>query len=167
VPAGERIDVRIGLNLGDVMIQGDDRHGDSVNIAARLQQLAEPGGIAVSRTIVDHVKSKLALRFESLGEQRVKNISQPIEVFRWAADGAINAQRSRRWLARTAKRRTGAAALATVILIFIAGGGAIYWKLHSPTQQVPAHRLSLVVLPFNNLPVLPSRSTLPRPSPMI
>ena len=58
-----RIDVRIGINLGDVIVEGEDRHGDGVNITARLQELAEPGGIAVSRTVVDHVKHKLALRF--------------------------------------------------------------------------------------------------------
>ena len=57
---GHRIDVRIGINLGDVIVENEDRHGDGVNIAARLQQLAEPGGIAVSRTVVDHVKHKLA-----------------------------------------------------------------------------------------------------------
>jgi class 3 adenylate cyclase len=72
-----RINVRIGINLGDVIVEDEDRHGDGVNIAARLQQLAEPGGIAVSRTVVDHVKHKLALKFEPLGEQRVKNITEP------------------------------------------------------------------------------------------
>ena len=59
--AERRIDLRIGITLGDVIIEGDDRHGEGVNIAARLQQLAEPGGIAVSQTVVDHVKHKLAL----------------------------------------------------------------------------------------------------------
>src|SRR5436309_437011 len=68
VADARRIDVRIGIKLGDVIVEGEDRHGEGVNIAARLQQLAEPGGIAVSRTVVDHVKHKLALRFESLGE---------------------------------------------------------------------------------------------------
>src|SRR5215831_89456 len=77
VAEGRRIDLRIGINLGDVIIEGDDRHGDGVNIAARLQQLAEPGGTAVSRTVVDHVKHKLTLKFDLLGEQRVKNISEP------------------------------------------------------------------------------------------
>src|SRR5262245_21792192 len=79
-----RIDLRIGINLGDVIVEGDDRHGDGVNIAARLQQLAEPGGIAVSGTVADDVKHKLALHFESLGAQRVKNISEPLRVYRLA-----------------------------------------------------------------------------------
>src|SRR6266403_160166 len=94
VARDRRIDLRIGINLGDVIVEGEDRHGDGVNIAARLQQLAEPGGVAVSRTVVDHVKNKLSLRFESLGQQRVKNIAQPIEVFRWAADGTARRRRS-------------------------------------------------------------------------
>ena len=61
--------MRIGVNLGDVIIEEEDRHGDGVNIAARLQQLAEPGGIAVSRTVVDNVRNKLPIHLESLGEQ--------------------------------------------------------------------------------------------------
>ncbi|MCI0429921.1 MAG: hypothetical protein L0210_05190 [Rhodospirillales bacterium] len=70
--------MRIGVNLGDVIIEGDDRHGEGGGIAARLQQLAEPGGIAVSRTVYNHVKNKLALGFESAGEHRVKNIADNI-----------------------------------------------------------------------------------------
>ena len=87
-----RIDIRIGINLGDVIVEGDDRHGDGVNIAARLQQLAEPGGIAVSRTVVDHVKHKLALAFESLGEQRLKNISEPVGAYRVADRASAGAR---------------------------------------------------------------------------
>jgi adenylate cyclase len=75
--AGERrIEVRIGLNLGDVIVEGDDRHGDGVNIAARLQQLAEPGGIVVSGTVYNQVKNKVATAFGSLGNHRVKNITE-------------------------------------------------------------------------------------------
>src|SRR5262249_10507313 len=67
LPDGDRLELRIGINLGDVLIEGEDRHGAGVNLAARLQQLAEPGGIAVSQTVVEHVKDKLAHGFESLG----------------------------------------------------------------------------------------------------
>jgi TolB-like protein/class 3 adenylate cyclase len=84
VADNERIDVRIGINLGDVIVEGDDRHGEGVNIAARLQQLAEPGGIVVSRTVCDHVKNKLALGFEPLGDHHVKNIAAPVTVYRVA-----------------------------------------------------------------------------------
>ena len=84
VADGQRIDVRMGINLGDVIIEDEDRHGEGVVIAARLQQLAEPGGIAVSGTVADHVKHKLALRFEPRGEERLKNIATPVAVYRVA-----------------------------------------------------------------------------------
>jgi class 3 adenylate cyclase len=73
VADSERIDVRIGVHVGDVIVEDDDRHGDAVNIAARLQQLAEPGGICVSEAVVNHVRHKVALRFEPRGEERLKN----------------------------------------------------------------------------------------------
>ena len=144
-----RIDVRIGINLGDVIVEGEDRHGDGVNITARLQELAEPGGIAVSRTVVDHVKHKLALRFESLGEQRVKNITDPIAVYRLAADRTARRLRVPARLMRLGGRRVSLA-VAAAILLLIAGTGAASWYLYSRDRQ-PMHRLSIVVLPFNNL----------------
>jgi adenylate cyclase len=144
-----RIDVRIGINLGDVIVEGEDRHGDGVNITARLQELAEPGGIAVSRTVVDHVKHKLALRFESLGEQRVKNITDPIAVYRLAADRTARRPRFPARLMRLGGRRVSLA-VAAAILLLIAGTGATSWYLYSRDRQ-PIHRLSIVVLPFNNL----------------
>ena len=143
---GRRIDLRIGINLGDVIIEGDDRHGDGVNIAARLQQLAEPGGIAVSRTVVDHVKHKLTLKFDPLGEQRVKNIGEPIGVFRLVPDGAA---RRRRVQARLPSRRLGLM-LGAGIVVLVAALGGTFWYLTSHSQQ-PVHRLSIVVLPFTNL----------------
>ena len=86
-----RIDVRIGVNLGDVIVEGDDCHGDGVNIAARLQTLAEPGGIAVSRIVAESVAKRLNVRFEDSGEQKLKNIDQPVRVYRVAlgADGPL------------------------------------------------------------------------------
>ncbi|MGH6917114.1 MAG: adenylate/guanylate cyclase domain-containing protein, partial [Geminicoccaceae bacterium] len=79
-----RIAFRIGINLGDVMVEGDDLYGDGVNVAARLEQLAEPGGVAISGTVREHVEGKLEVRFADAGEQRVKNIARPIHVFRWS-----------------------------------------------------------------------------------
>jgi len=84
--AGPRIDMRIGINLGDVIVEGEDRHGDGVNIAARLQELADPGGIAVAQTVVTHVANKVELQFESIGEHRVKNIARSVRVFRVRQD---------------------------------------------------------------------------------
>jgi adenylate cyclase len=82
VEADKRIEVRIGVNLGEVIVEGKDRHGEGVNIAARLQQLAPPGGICISGKVAKEVEKKLAFGFEPMGEQRVKNIAEPIEVFR-------------------------------------------------------------------------------------
>jgi adenylate cyclase len=77
---------RIGINVGDVMVKDGDIFGDGVNIAARLEGLAAPGGICISRGVHDHVRRKLRYGFEDLGEQRVKNIAQPIRVFRLLPD---------------------------------------------------------------------------------
>ena len=78
----ERIEFRVGINLGDVIAEGGDIFGDGVNIAARLEALAEPGGICVSRVVRDQVRDKLDYAFEDMGEQQVKNISRPVRVYR-------------------------------------------------------------------------------------
>src|SRR3984893_12653597 len=78
----ERIEFRVGINIGDVIAEGGDIFGDGVNIAARLEALAEPGGICVSRVVRDQVRDKLDYPFEDLGEQQVKNIARPVRVYR-------------------------------------------------------------------------------------
>jgi adenylate cyclase len=88
VPEAERIQVRIGINLGEVIVEGEDRYGDGVNIAARLQQLAAPGGICVSGKVAREVDKKLAFGFEPMGEQKVKNISKPVQAYRVLIDSA-------------------------------------------------------------------------------
>src|SRR5215471_1829889 len=82
VQAERRIDFRIGINLGDIMIDENDIFGDGVNVAARLEALAEPGGICVSRVVRDQVRDKLAIPFEDMGEQQVKNIARPVRAYR-------------------------------------------------------------------------------------
>src|SRR5262245_47391037 len=82
VPEAERIQVRIGVNLGEVIVEGDDRYGEGVNIATRLEQLAEPGAIYVSGKVAKEVAKKLAFAFQSMGEQKVKNISEPVSIYR-------------------------------------------------------------------------------------
>src|SRR5262245_14713412 len=82
LPEGKHIVLRIGINIGDVIVEGDDLYGDGVNIAARLQALADPGGIYVSRTVFDNVRNKVELQFESLGERTVKNIREPVQLYR-------------------------------------------------------------------------------------
>src|SRR5262249_48382400 len=82
VQAERRIDFRIGINLSDIIIDDNDIFGDGVNIAARLEALAEPGGICVSRMVRDQVRDKLAIGFEDMGEQQVKNIARPVRAYR-------------------------------------------------------------------------------------
>src|SRR5262245_49614751 len=82
LPKNACIQVRIGVNLGEVIVEGEDRYGEGVNIAARLQQLAEPGGIWVSGKVAREVEKTLAFGFEPMGEQKVKNIVEPISAYR-------------------------------------------------------------------------------------
>src|SRR5437764_7429855 len=82
VAADHRIEFRIGINVGDIIIDDDDIFGDGVNVAARLQTLAEPGGICVSSVVRDQVLDKLSFSFEALGPQDVKNIARPVEAYR-------------------------------------------------------------------------------------
>jgi adenylate cyclase len=82
VAADSRIELRIGVNLGDVIVEGNDLYGDGVNIAARIEVLADAGGVFVSNTVHDHVRDRLPFVFEDLGEQQVKNITQPVRVYR-------------------------------------------------------------------------------------
>ena len=96
VPEARRMQFRVGINLGDVMAEGERIYGDGVNIAARVQALAEPGGVAVSRAIFDQVDGKLELGFDDLGEHKVKNLPRPVHVYRLAGEGgaAATAQRT-------------------------------------------------------------------------
>src|SRR5437762_778351 len=88
VAADNRIELRIGINLGDVIVEGDDLYGDGVNIAARIEALADAGGVLVSNTVHDHVRDRLPFVFEDLGEQQVKNITRPVRVYRVRDAGA-------------------------------------------------------------------------------
>jgi TolB-like protein len=88
VPEAERIRFRIGVNLGDVIVEGEDIYGDGVNVAARLEQLAEPGGIVISGTVFDHLRGELGCTFASLGEQHLKNIERPVRAYRMVLGGA-------------------------------------------------------------------------------
>src|SRR6516162_6728568 len=91
----KRIEFRIGINLGDVIIDGRDLYGDGVNIAARLEGLAEPGGICISQTVLNHARGKIALDVEDLGEQDLKNIAQSVHVYSIVVDPAKRGTMSR------------------------------------------------------------------------
>src|SRR6266853_1375308 len=91
VPQDRRIEFRIGVNLGDVIVEGADIYGDGVNVAARLESIAEPGGIAISGSVRDHVGNRLKLSFEDRGEQQLKNIEKPIRVYHVLLDQPMTA----------------------------------------------------------------------------
>src|SRR5262249_23325399 len=88
---GEPLTLRIGINLGDVIGQGDDIYGDGVNVAARLEGIAEPGGICLSREVACQVRDRMPVRLEDRGEVRLKNIQAPVQVFRVVLDGVPDA----------------------------------------------------------------------------
>ncbi len=88
LPEGRGMRFRIGVHLGDVIVDGDNLLGDGVNVAARLQALAEPGGVSISRPVRDQVEGKLAIAFADAGEHRVKNIRRPVQVWCWTPEGA-------------------------------------------------------------------------------
>ena len=89
VPKDGQIVLRVGINLGDVIVEGDDIHGDGVNVATRMQEIAPPGGISVSGVVYDSVKNKLAPGFEDLGPQQVKNIAEPVRAYRVVLDPEV------------------------------------------------------------------------------
>jgi len=159
VPEAEQIKFRIGINLGDVIIEGDDIYGDGVNIAARVEALATPGGICISGMVFDALGNKLPLSYESLGEQRVKNIEQPVRVYRAqlqsesepARPDDLQKQSLRKWMYIAT---AGAMFLAVII------GSQVLLKQQIPgsgntspvsTQAIHAERPSIAVLPFSNL----------------
>jgi TolB-like protein/class 3 adenylate cyclase/Flp pilus assembly protein TadD len=123
LPPEHRLAFRIGINLGDVIIDGEDIYGDGVNVAARLQQLAEPGGILVSRTVHNHVRGKLELAFEPLGEHKVKNIPEPAAVFRVRLDGS----RPSPELSKRPPTRAKRVWLATAVVLLLAGAAITLW----------------------------------------
>ena len=89
LPVARRMEFRIGINLGDVIEEGERIYGDGVNIAARLEALADPGGICISRTAFDHIESKLPLGYEYIGEQPVKNIAKPVRAYKVIMDPRV------------------------------------------------------------------------------
>src|SRR5713226_31282 len=90
LPVSRRMEFLIGINVGDVVVDGEQIHGDGVNIAARMESLAEAGGICISGTVYDQVRNKLALEYVDLGEQTVKNIAQSVRVWRVRAEEAAS-----------------------------------------------------------------------------
>ena len=154
VAESRRMRFRIGINLGDVIHDETRIYGDGINIAARLEALAQPGGVLVSNTVYDQVRGKLPFTFEDLGERQVKNIEQPVRMYQLhipgLSSGAVATLGRRPVL--TERRRWIMWGLAALLL----GAGGAWW-IASPffasqrATSTEAPRLSIVVLPFTNL----------------
>ncbi|CAN7590300.1 adenylate/guanylate cyclase domain-containing protein [Rhizobium sp. LjRoot258] len=141
LPEPERIVFRVGVNLGDVALVDGDVYGDGVNVAARLEHLADPGGVMVSGTAYDHLQGKLDWPLDFAGEQQVKNISRPVRMYRLRLDG----KRARRPLLGMIPRWAETAA-AAIVALALAGGG-VWWFLQ---PEALSGKPSVAVLPFDN-----------------
>jgi TolB-like protein/Tfp pilus assembly protein PilF len=129
------------------MLEEGDIYGDGVNIATRLEGLAEPGGICIARNVYNQVRNKLALPFEPMGAHRVKNIAEPVETFRVALDGMTIAVPSRRPAGGSRVARWLMPAVAALVALVLAGGLWHFW----PGEPAPRGRPAIAVLPFDNL----------------
>ena len=162
VPQGKRVEFRIGINFGDIIIDRGDIFGDGVNVAARLEGFAEPGGICVSARVQEDVRGKLDVAFEDAGDQHFKNIERPVRTFRVLLNGARQSALPR--------NRAGAVVLAGVLALLAVGGGATWWwhavrhgeslqsALHSAPGKIGAPisaRPTVAVLPFLTLSAEP------------
>ena len=164
VPGDRRIVYRVGLNIGDIIVEGADIYGDGVNVAARLEELSEPGGICVSRSVFDQVKDKLDLSFEHLGAKEVKNIAEPVTVYRVVLDQkaadlttpiTVPIPTPKKASPLPWSRIAAGAALSALAI-----AGVIWWQFSS-TPVEPAsveamafplpNKPSIAVLPFNNM----------------
>src|SRR5246500_396025 len=150
MPHHSRIEYRIGVNLGDVIIETDDVYGDGVNIACRIEGIAEPGEVFISGGIYEQIKHKLVCGYESLGDRRVKNITDPVRVYRVLPDpAALNRRR----------RRENILIMLLGIIMLAIGAGALWHWLPLPYEQSGDQRLTPVS------PQMPSLSPSPPPAP--
>src|SRR5271163_1335885 len=159
----------IGINLGDVIAEDEDIFGDGVNVAARLEGLAAPGGICVAGTVRDHIADRLPYAFEDMGEQSVKNIARPVRVFAWRPESIAELPMTDAPISVPRRRYSNVTPVAGAVaaLLVIAAVGWWVWPMARPTstpaiavatgatssiaQPLAAPHLSIVVLPFANL----------------
>ena len=137
---------RIGLNIGDVVVEGDDLLGDGVNVAARIEGLSEPGGICISHAVFEQVHGKIDIQFERLGQYRLKNIARRISVYRVALDSKVRPAHTR-WLAEVRRRRW---ALPACVALFALVAGVIWWNLSQPASTARSN-LSIAVMPLSTI----------------
>jgi adenylate cyclase len=160
LPEDGRITFRIGINIGDIVVEGDDLYGDGVNVASRIEGLCEPGGVCIARNVFNQVQDKLDLTFDYLGEKEVKNIAQPVAVYRIMMDEKAAASVTPPIAGpakRTSWRKPAIAAVAVLVLLV---GGAIWWQVQAPEfEPASVDRMafelpdkpSIAVLPFANV----------------
>ncbi len=145
-----RVDIRIGINLGEVIVENEDRYGEGVNIAARIQELTEPGGICVSGKVAAEVRKKLAVGLEPMGERSVKNIAEPITLFRVRLD-EVPTRRSSIGRRGGGKEWFRVAAFVGTVLLLTAAGATLsavnWWRVD---KLSPFDKPSIAVLPFDN-----------------
>jgi class 3 adenylate cyclase len=161
LPRNRQVRFRIGINLGDVMVQGVDLMGDGVNVAARLQTAAEPGGICISGSVHDQIRNKLSLSFVSLGEKNYKNIQQPVRTFSISdveGAGALPAAQPESHGAKSGALKWFAAAA----VLLLAGGG--YWA-YTANQRGKTESAKMAVVASPPAVTPPPASTPPAPSP--
>jgi adenylate cyclase len=165
VPHDKRIEFRMGINFGELIIDGGDLWGDAVNIAARLEALAEPGGICVSGRVQEDVKGKLDVAFEDAGEQQLKNIARPVRVYRIRTGLGVPTLPVIPRKPRAARSRLRWGLVAVALLVLLGGGGRVWQQVSHPFSlsslsqafrevQAPAllpDKLSIAVLPFLNM----------------
>jgi TolB-like protein/class 3 adenylate cyclase/thioredoxin-like negative regulator of GroEL len=164
IAADRRIAFRIGVNLGDVMAEGDDLHGDGVNVAARLEGLADPNGVCISGSAFEQVRDKLELGFEDLGDQQVKNIDRPVRAYRVLTDPAAAGT----FVAAPTRRTTSwmLPAIAAAVVLIIAAVWLAWWQPWAPDVDPASlermafplpEKPSIAVLPFANMSDDPSQ----------
>ena len=159
LPEDRRMNFRIGVNLGDVIQEGERIYGDGVNIAARLESLAEEGGICISGTTYDHVKNKLPLRYDYQGEQTVKNIEDPVRVYRILMEPGAPPKAAAEAEPKQNRLKLAFAILAFVLLLAVAVGVFNLYLRPPPSKPIPeetpalklSDKPSIAVLPFSNL----------------
>ena len=158
VPEEKRIVFRVGINIGDIIIDGNDIFGDGVNIAARLESICQPGGLCISDTACDQVRGKLPLTFADGGEQQVKNIARPVRVFTLAPQAIAEAPELSPGRVAPAKARNRAMLAGALALVLILAGAAAWWTLR---QGAPLGSQTASASRSPNTDVRPSIAVLP------
>ena len=165
LPEHRKMEFRIGINIGDVIVEGERIYGDGVNIAARLEALADPGGICISGGVYEQLKNKLALIYEHVGEQQVKNIVEPVQTYKIQVEGTVSTPRVS---GKVPRRQWQLGALVSAVVFVLGAGAFAIWNYYLRPSGLPentspgVHHMtpapvklhekpSIAVLPFVNM----------------